>query len=181
MINIVEALADSIMRFEGFYAPGSTVGGPEGSTSWRNRNPGNLRNGPYKIGIDNKGYAIYTSLSMGWSDLTRDIAYKLAGASEHKFTNSSTLFDFFETYAPHIDKNDPIHYARTIALFLSKIYNAQVTPEWTFKNLKTLGSNINEQKIKTSSSINSDLVSNRDIESTTDTTTTNSSKDTSDK
>lgn len=137
MIDPIEALADCIMRFEGWAPPGSTIGGVKGSTSWRNRNPGNLRDSTYKEGIDDKGYAYFSSMIQGWGALMYDLKAKFNGS--HNLTPQSTLHQLFSIYAPPTDNNDPQQYSRTIALWMSKIYNAQVTPDWTLENILKLG------------------------------------------
>jgi hypothetical protein len=128
-MDIVEALADCIMRFEGWQAPNITTY-PIGSTSWRNRNPGNLRNSSYLHNEDEKGYAVFTSLATGWQALQEDILDKLTCKSSHKLTAESTLHDLFNIYAPAIDNNDPQHYSRIVAGWLNLIYNTNmITPD----------------------------------------------------
>jgi hypothetical protein len=137
-MNIIEALADCIMRFEGWNAPNSIIY-PKGSTSWRNRNPGNLRDSIFKIGEDDKGYAIFPSFSSGWSSLTHDISLKLNCLSIHKLTAQSTLHDLFSIYAPAIDNNDPQHYSKIIAGWLNIIYNTNlITPDTKLGDLVKL-------------------------------------------
>lgn len=137
MIDPLEALADCIMRFEGWAPPGSTIGGVKGSTSWRNRNPGNLRSGAFQAGTDDKGYAYFESLTNGWHALIVDLTAKFNGS--HNLTPQSTLHELFSIYAPPTDNNNPTQYSTTIALWLSKIYNAQVTPAWKLQDILKLG------------------------------------------
>lgn len=138
MIDPIEALADCIMRFEGWSAPMSNVGGPRGSTSWRNRNPGNLRASKYALGKDDKNYCIFAGLSAGYQALTNDLADKIV-LGTHNLTPQSTLHDLFSIYAPALDQNDPNQYTRTIALWLSQIYGVQVIPEMTLDDILKLG------------------------------------------
>jgi hypothetical protein len=134
-MNITEALADCIMRFEGWQAP-NTITYPKGSISWRNRNPGNLRDSIFKTGIDDNGYAIFLSLASGWSALTHDIDLKLGGQSSSNLTPQSTLHDFFNIYAPSLDNNDPQHYSRIVASWLNCIYNTNlITPNTKLEEL----------------------------------------------
>lgn len=137
-MDIIEALADCIMRFEGWIPPGGT-NAPRGSHSWRNRNPGNLRPFSETQLRDANNYRIFASLQEGWMCLTADIIAKLNGRSGHDFGSTSTLLDFFNTYAPSGDQNNPTQYSDQIAMWLSKIYNAQVTSQWTFAQLLQLG------------------------------------------
>lgn len=138
MIDPIEALADSIMRFEGWSAPGGTLGGVKGTTSWRNRNPGNLRSSSLQTGTDDKGYAIFTGLSTGFVALKLDLDAKFRGS--HNLTPHSTLHDLISIYAPSLDNNDPTQYSRQIALYLTKIYNSQIMPTITLEEILKLGS-----------------------------------------
>jgi hypothetical protein len=137
-MNPIEALADCIFQFEGYFRPGSSVGGVKGSTSWRNRNPGNLRPTSTAQLADEKGYRIFISLAEGWNALLNDIQAKVIFGT-HGITPASTLTDFFNIYAPALDKNDPEQYSRQVALWLTKIYNAQVMPTTTLKEIMELG------------------------------------------
>ena len=118
-MTLLEALADSIQRFEGWIPPGMDPKLPFGSTSWRNRNPGNLRPIPGLIvATDSRGYRVFPSLADGWTALTNDIKAKFAGS--HNLTDDSTLRNFFDIYAPSDDDNDPNKYARQVATWLSR-------------------------------------------------------------
>lgn len=134
----LEALADCIMRFEGWLYPASTAA-PRGSTSWRNRNPGNLRDSSLKSSLDEKGYAIFPSLGVGFDALKADLYLKSTGKSKHNLTPQSSLFDLFNIYAPSIDQNDPEHYCRSVCLWLSQIYNSQVIPSMRLEDFLKLG------------------------------------------
>lgn len=137
-MDYIEALADCIMQFEGWKQP-NQVAFPRGSTSWRNRNPGNLRNAEYKVGLDDKGYTIFTSLADGWIALRLDIQAKFTWPNRHNLTSESTLTDFFNIYAPSMDNNDPQAYSRIVAMWLSKIFNADVTADSKLNFIVTLG------------------------------------------
>jgi hypothetical protein len=136
-MDFIESLADCIMQFEGWKQPNQTAF-PRGSTSWRNRNPGNLRDSPIKKGMDDKGYAVFETLSNGWDALRLDIKAKFTFPNKHNLLPNSTLTDFFNIYAPALDKNDPQQYSRTIAQWLGKIYNAQVTADSTLEYIMSL-------------------------------------------
>lgn len=139
-MNIYEALADCIMVFEGFYRPATAPGGVKGSVSWRNRNPGNLRKSLYANGVDDKNYAVFTSLADGWNGLLFDIKAKLNFVTNtHHLTGDSTLTEFFNIYAPAEDQNDPYQYSCQVALMLTHIYNVQVTHDTKLNELLELG------------------------------------------
>jgi hypothetical protein len=137
-MTLVEALADSIHRFEGWIPPGVDPHSPRGSTAWRNRNPGNLRAVPGQlVPVDPNGYRVFASMSDGWTALVSDIKAKLAGS--HDLTDESTLLQFFNIYAPSDDDNDPAKYARQVAVWLSRDLAVTISPDTTLGYLKGLG------------------------------------------
>lgn len=136
-MKLIEALADSIWRFEGWIPPGIDPKMPHGSRSWRNRNPGNLRPSALGQPVDDANYRVFDSLAQGWTALVLDISAKLAGS--HGLTDDSTLRNFFDIYAPSDDDNDPNKYARQVAIWISRDLNVTVAPETTLGLLKQLG------------------------------------------
>jgi hypothetical protein len=140
-MKLLEALADSIMRFEGWLPPGMDPKSPQGSRSWRNRNPGNLRPvtmlGVQAVSVDDANYRVFDSLAQGWIALLNDISAKLEGS--HGLTDNSTLRNFFDIYAPSNDDNDPNKYARQVAIWLSRDLGSTIAPETTLGQLKQLG------------------------------------------
>lgn len=136
MISPIEALADCIMRFEGWFPPSQQW--PSGSTSWRNRNPGNLRSGENQQGTDERGYAVFVTLTNGWTALLADLDAKFKGS--HNLTPQSTLHDLFNIYAPSLDQNNPTQYSAQIAKWLNDIYKTTtITPDTTLGELIKLG------------------------------------------
>lgn len=126
-----EALADSIMQFEGWKLA---------SRSWRNRNPGNLRRASSTVvgqPIDKDGYRIFDTLDAGWLALKKDIESKIYNAlhntSSHNLTPTSTIEDFFKVYAPSGDNNDPNKYAKFVASWTSGILQRDISLETTLK------------------------------------------------
>ena len=140
-MKLLEALADSIWRFEGWVPPGVDPKLPDGSRSWRNRNPGNLRpviaSGVQAVPVDDRNYRVFDSLAQGWIALLNDISAKLEGS--HGLTDNSTLRNFFDIYAPSNDDNDPNKYARQVAIWLSRDLGSTIAPETTLGQLKQLG------------------------------------------
>jgi hypothetical protein len=140
-MKLLEALADSIWRFEGWIPPGVDPKSPQGSRSWRNRNPGNLRPvtmlGVQAVPVDDANYRVFDSLAQGWIALLNDISAKLEGS--HGLTDNSTLRNFFDIYAPSNDDNDPNKYARQVAIWLSRDLGSTIAPETTLGQLKQLG------------------------------------------
>jgi hypothetical protein len=137
-VTLIEALADSIHRFEGWIPPGADPHFPRGSPAWRNRNPGNLRPVPGQlVPVDAGGYRVFQSMSDGWICLVNDIKAKLGGS--HDLTDNSTLRQFFDVYAPSDDDNDPDKYARQVAIWLSRDLAVTIVPETTLGYLKGIG------------------------------------------
>jgi hypothetical protein len=137
-MDLVEALADSIFRFEGWIPPGQDPRMPHGSRSWRNRNPGNLRPIPgQSVPVDDANYRVFERLSLGWDELRSDIRAKLAGS--HGLTDTSTLRQFFDIYAPSDDNNNPDKYASQVAAWLSRDLDATITAATVLEELKGLG------------------------------------------
>lgn len=102
-----EALAKAIQYHEGWY---------EGSRSWRNNNPGNLRYaGQMKaIGMDNQGFAIFATYGDGFDAL---IAQLKLDALRHP---EWTLVDFLSNYAPSSDGNNVSAYVSSVVDSLRK-------------------------------------------------------------
>lgn len=111
MIPPLEAVADAITHYEGW--------GPH-SRSYRNRNPGNLRDSRLKVGEDADGYAIFPSLQFGYTALLEELGSKFSGHNVHGVTPDSTLSDLFKVYAPAGDRNRPLQYAAFVAGWLSQ-------------------------------------------------------------
>lgn len=126
MVPPLECLADAIMEYEGWHV---------GSRSWRNRNPGNLRYGPNRLGNDGHGYSVYASLITGYKDLLSDLEVKVSGKSKHNLTPKSTLQDLFDVYAPRADNNQPNKYAEFVAARLSVGLQRSFTVDSTLSEL----------------------------------------------
>lgn len=126
-VCVLEAIADAIMRFEG-WAPGSI--------SYQNRNPGNLRASRFAIGTDRRGYCVFPCLVVGYSSLLEDLVGKLTGTDAHGLGPRSTLIQLFEVYAPAQDKNDPQRYAEFVASALNQVYQTHmITPATMCKHI----------------------------------------------
>ncbi len=115
--GLLEAFADAIMQEEGWYGPSALH--PQGSRSWRNRNPGNIRSGHRMTTVDSAGYAQYKTLCDGYQDLLDDLNAKFTGRTTTGLGPDSTIQQFFEVYAPSADHNQPDSYARYVANFIS--------------------------------------------------------------
>jgi len=125
-INPLEALADAIMTFEGWHVS---------SVSYRNRNPGNLRDSKFKSGVDAKGYAIFDSFAQGYQALLYDLRAKVTGQSKHKLTPDSSLQDLFDLYAPRLDHNEPGKYCLFVCVWLNSALRLDLTPASKLREL----------------------------------------------
>jgi hypothetical protein len=112
----LEALADSIMQFEGW---------AKASRSWRNRNPGNLRpTSADQPQID--GYRVFPSLVQGFAALRDDLSSKFDGS--HGLTPASTLLDLLSVYAPAGDKNSPNAYTQFVCAWTGNALGRVIQP-----------------------------------------------------
>lgn len=110
----IEEWAESIKVYEGWF---------EGSRSWRNSNPGNLRF-VYQFGAiekDDKNFAVFDSYASGWNALIRQLQRAIHDPSVPPsllYGPEMTFVEFFAGipdkylgYAPKADGNDPVAYA----------------------------------------------------------------------
>jgi hypothetical protein len=102
----LETMADAIMNFEGWIPKGQTNAVPNGSRSWRNRNPGNLRPFNTTQARDADNYRVFSSLIDGFAALLADLNHKLL----IDFAPTNTLLDVMNKYAPTGDTNNPTQY-----------------------------------------------------------------------
>ncbi len=106
--NRIEKFALAIREHEGWY---------QGSRSWRNLNPGNLKfNNQYKsIGQDKDGFARFRVYEDGFNALCHQLTIACNGESK-VYNPEMTLLDFFNVYAPSGDgQNNPIAYATAVS------------------------------------------------------------------
>lgn len=103
-MSLVNDIAESIARMEGFYNPGTLA--------VRNNNPGNLRSWGKNPVVN--GYAQFATSEAGWAALKRQVQLLI--------DRGLTLKEFFggkpgvyPGYAPAADANDPNGYAAFVA------------------------------------------------------------------
>lgn len=99
----LDSFALEIQKFEGYY---------EGSLSYRNNNPGNLRYSSLQTGKKD-GFAYFETYDDGFNAL---INY-LGNICENKsniYTPEMTLEEFFHVYAPPSDNNNSSYYASVV-------------------------------------------------------------------
>lgn len=113
--NDLDLMCEAIKEFEGWFPPSAKH--PNGSRSWRNKNPGNLRkaNWSLAIGYDKDNFAIFKTKEDGMKTLKGMIKNAAIGKSQvYKPTDS--ILTFFKKYAPSVDGNHPAKYASYVAL-----------------------------------------------------------------
>lgn len=108
--NRTEKWAKAIQEFEGY---------AEGTRSYRNNNPGNIKYTGYTrslgaLGQDSGGFAVFGTYEQGFEALKRFLADAKAG-NLISYKPSMTLAKFFSVYAPSSDHNDPDTYAAFVA------------------------------------------------------------------
>lgn len=115
----LEAFADQIMHEEGWFP---------GSRSYRNRNPGNLRDSATKSAEDAEGYAVFLSFVAGYQALLADIEAKFSGRTRTGLGPESSIAQFFAIYAPLGDRNNPERYAADVCVRLAAALGRPITP-----------------------------------------------------
>jgi len=128
----IEIMAEGMKIHEGWKV---------GSCSYRNNNPGNLRDSPFKIGYGICGtsgrFALFKDYATGWKALIHQVTIVAKGTSpvykaeaRKRFNlNSSadlTIAQFFQIYAPSSDNNNPDAYAKEVAKYMGVSINTQL-------------------------------------------------------
>lgn len=90
MLSRIDALADSLMRLNGYHDPTSLA--------YKNRNPGNLRAFSPKHTKDENGYRVFKSFSSGYDNLIQDLLIKCSGKSHAHLTPEDTLVNLVQCY-----------------------------------------------------------------------------------
>lgn len=104
-------LAWAITGFEGFL---------NGAASYNNKNQGNLRWGNYtkSLGATSEspaGFARFPSYAFGFQALSQFL-FDAASGKNSEYKPEMTLAEFFGTYAPASDENNPDEYAAVVCL-----------------------------------------------------------------
>lgn len=109
--------AKAIEKFEDYVVPGGTYRGgtpaPQGSLSYRNRNPGNLRWSPLQTG-ERGGFSYFDTYEIGFEALKHQLNIAASGRSR-VYKPTMSILQFFEVYAPSGDNNHPQTYAKFVA------------------------------------------------------------------
>lgn len=108
--SVIQKWADAIQNHEGWY---------NGSRSFRNNNPGNLRVQGDE-GVDKDGFGKFSSYELGRSALEKDLAAKLVKYPTY------TILQIMERYAPSSDGNNTQAYAQVVATALGVDVNTKL-------------------------------------------------------
>jgi hypothetical protein len=111
MFNL-ERLAMAMIEHEGWIPP-SGANFKEGSRSFRNHNPGNLRSSPFQF-TTKDGFAVFKTDIEGWNAMIWDLKQKATGNTSTGLNGESTLFDLIHVWAPAEDNNNPVSYLNHI-------------------------------------------------------------------
>jgi len=116
--SVIE-LAEAIKAYEGWFPPSPTH--PNGSVSWKNKNPGNIKDRYGK-------FLVFPNEKLGMNYLLDYI--RRVQKNEHKaYPKDVDLYGFFRVYAPVADSNFPKTYAIWVA------HRLGVTPDVKLKTL----------------------------------------------
>lgn len=111
------AFAKAIQTYEGWFA---------GSRSCRNNNPGNIKYiGQKNATKDDAGFCVFSTYEDGLNALVSLLRNAMTGKSK-VYKPEMTIIDFFNTYAPSYDNNNPNAYALFVAKQLNVSANTQI-------------------------------------------------------
>lgn len=120
----------AIQNHEGYYLPGEHVQdvGPNGSLSYRNKNPGNIKfvGQARAIGKDVKGFCVFATYADGYAELKDMLTRCATGKNGPRYRSDMTLLEFFQVYAPSSDSNNPYSYAYQVAKALKVDINTKI-------------------------------------------------------
>jgi hypothetical protein len=111
----LERLALAMMTYEG-WTPAGPEPGKNGSRSYRNHNPGNLRSSPFQK-TSKEGFAVFETDFEGWFALIWDLRQKCTGNTKTGLNGESTIADLIKVWAPENDGNIPEQYVKAIHTF----------------------------------------------------------------
>lgn len=123
----LDRLAMAIAEQEGWKAP-NPAEKYQGSRSYRNSNPGNLRSSPFQVGTDG-GFAVFNTAMDGWAALKWDLKQKAIGNTRTGLNGDSTIKELIFKWAPVDDQNDPQSYLNNVCKMTG------FTPETKLKEL----------------------------------------------
>jgi hypothetical protein len=124
---VIDKLARALKQQEGWY---------DGSRSYRNNNPGNIKSdGPPShlvgaLGLDESGFVVFDTYENGWAALIRQLGLVFSGQSNF-YSPDDTFYDFISQWAYGDSEEKQNAYAEKLAAKMG------VSPD------RTLGSLVN--------------------------------------
>lgn len=112
MSRRADLLMDAIIHHEGWVPP-SPQNDLQGSRSYRNHNPGNLRSSPFAHSTVG-GFAVFRTDQMGLLALHWDLLQKAKGNTSTGLSGKSTIRDLITVYAPSNDGNNVEAYIKEV-------------------------------------------------------------------
>lgn len=108
-VDYLDLMCKAIKKHEGWF---------EGSRSWRNKNPGNIRKGQWSlaIGYDKDNFAIFKTEEDGMKTLKTMITNAATGKS-NIYNPDMSLVNFFKKYAPSFE-NDTHRYSSVVGEYM---------------------------------------------------------------
>ena len=110
--SIGEKFVNAIIKHEG-WLPANEERKFNGSRSFRNNNPGNLRSSPFANGKAGN-FATFANAEIGRKALVWDLKKKSIGETRTGLTGESTLADLIRVYAPESDGNKTDAYIQAV-------------------------------------------------------------------
>lgn len=95
----------AIQSREGYIAPCTQY--PTGTSSWRHKNPGNLK------GYDGN-FLTFSTYEDGFAHLM-DYVHRVMKNQHPAYPKDCSIAQFFQVYAPTADSNDPVSYAQEVS------------------------------------------------------------------
>lgn len=97
-------LAFAMRRHEGWF---------DGSRSWRNNNPGNLRKSKFEVS-NVRGFSTFSNEHHGFFAAIYDLHCKCSGRTATGLGPKKTISDLIAVYAPPGDNNDVSSYVQSV-------------------------------------------------------------------
>jgi hypothetical protein len=117
-VTSLEAIADAVMAYKSWGL---------GSRSWRNRNPGGLRESRWPHTRDVDGLCIFDDLPTGYTALKHDILGHVQRLTSQNLTATSTVQDLANIYNPRIGDEWLSWFAALVAHYLTEAIGRDVT------------------------------------------------------
>lgn len=102
----------SIKDMEGYIEPNAKYS--NGTSSWRNNNPGNLEFRGQRNAVQNGRWAKFNTYQDGYNAL-KSLLIRACTGQMSLYSPGMSLEQFYGVYAPSTDDNNPVQYANKVA------------------------------------------------------------------